>query len=311
PLSRLPKASRHSEAAPHPLKPSASQTAVSVSGLSVEPASVQLLGPRAVGHLLATARQSDGALLDVTDKAAWTAAKPALLRIERDGTLRPLKDGVTAVQCRYGGRTATARVVIKDAMKPAPIDFSLEVVPILTRAGCNQGACHGAQYGKGGFKLSLAGFDPDLDYQNIVKQARGRRVAIADPARSLLLLKPTMTVPHGGGRRLEPGSQDYKTLLRWLQEGAPGPNPVDPQVTKVDVFPGERILHKGGPSQQLVVRATYSDGTMRDVTAHTRLQTLNDAVVACTPDGRVTPVGKGQTAVMVRYSGLATVATFI
>ncbi len=311
PLSRLPKASRHSEAAPHPLKPSASQTAVSVSGLSVEPASVQLLGPRAVGHLLATARQSDGALLDVTDKAAWTAAKPALLRIERDGTLRPLKDGVTAVQCRYGGRTATARVVIKDAMKPAPIDFSLEVVPILTRAGCNQGACHGAQYGKGGFKLSLAGFDPDLDYQNIVKQARGRRVAFADPARSLLLLKPTMSVPHGGGRRLEPGSPDYSTLLRWLKDGAPGPTPSDTQVTKVEIFPAERIMQKSQGSQRLVVRATYSDGTTRDVTAHARINSLNEAIAACTPEGVITPVGKGQTAIMVRYGGQATVATII
>jgi hypothetical protein len=204
-------------------------------------------------------------------------------------------------QPRTPGKTAVAK----------PVSFNLDVVPILTRIGCNQGACHGSQYGKGGFKLSLAGFDTDLDYLNIVKQARGRRIALADPRRSLLLLKPTMTVPHGGGRRLEPGSPDYKTLLRWLQEGAPGPNPADPTLTKVDVFPNERILPQGDRPLRLVVRATYNNGMTRDVTAHTRLQSLNDAVVACTPEGLVTPVGKGQTAIMVRYGGLATVATFI
>ncbi len=196
-------------------------------------------------------------------------------------------------------------------VEPAPIRFTDEVVPLLTHLGCNQGACHGAQYGKGGFKLSLAGFDPDLDYHNIARQARGRRLSLADPTRSLLLLKATLVVPHGGGRRLEPGSADYRLLLQWLKEGAPGPKPSDPVIAKIDVSPAERVLQPGDSAQHLVVRATYNDGTTRDVTAWSRFNSLNDALATCTPAGVVTPIGRGQTAVMVRYSGQAAVATFI
>jgi hypothetical protein len=213
---------------------------------------------------------------------------------------------VTVACCLF-----TATVAIKSARAAAPVSFTNDVEPILTRLGCNQGACHGAQYGKGGFKLSLAAFDPDLDYINIVKQGRGRRISQVDPARSLLLLKPILQVPHGGGRRLEIDSASYRTLTRWLRDGAPGPNPADPTVAKLEVLPAERILSRGGPAMHLTVRATYSDGATRDVTPNTRLNTLNDAVAACTPDGVVSPVGKGQTAIMVRYAGLATVATVI
>ena len=177
--------------------------------------------------------------------------------------------------------------------------------------GCNQGACHGAQYGKGGFKLSLAGFDTDLDYANTVKQAKGRRIALADPARSLLLLKPLMRVPHGGGLRLERDSDAYRTLVHGCSRERPAPIPPIPTVTQIAVAPAERILQKGGGTQRLSVRATFSDGTTRDVTADTRLNTLNDGVAACTPDGLITPVGKGQTAIMARYNGQATIATVI
>ena len=120
-----------------------------------------------------------------------------------------------------------------------------------------------------------------------------------------------MRVPHGGGMRLEPGSDAYRTLVTWLQQGAPGPNPADPAVTQIAVAPAERILHKGAGTQRLSVRATFSDGTTRDVTADTRLTTLNDGVAACTPDGLLTPIGKGQTAIMARYNGQATIATVI
>jgi len=173
------------------------------------------------------------------------------------------------------------------------------------------GACHGSQFGKGGYKLSLAGFDPDLDYQDTIKAARGRRISLIDPAHSLLLLKPTMAVPHGGGLRLNPASADYALLVRWLKQGAPGPNPADPTITAITVTPNEKILEKQGQSIDLKVMATYSDGSKRDVTAHARLSSLNDATAACTSEGHVTAAGQGQTAIMVRYSGLATVSTVI
>ena len=191
------------------------------------------------------------------------------------------------------------------------VNFANQVVPILTRYGCNQGACHGAQYGKGGFKLSLAGFDPDLDYLNIVKQSRGRRVTAADPGRSLFLQKPSLTVPHGGGKRLELASADFKTLRNWLSEGSVGPDKSDAYVTKIEVSPSETILKSPGDTIQLSVSATFSDGVKRDVTSHTRLNTLNDAVATCTPEGGVIAVNRGQTAIMVRYGGQAAVSTII
>ena len=197
-------------------------------------------------------------------------------------------------------------------LAPAPaVSFNNDVEPILTRLGCNQGACHGAQYGKGGFKLSLAAFDPDLDYASMVRQAHSRRVSVADAARSLLLLKPLMTVPHGGGRRLEAHTPAYNMLLRWVEQGAHGPNPADPVVVGIRVAPAERVLPLHAPPQQLTVRATFSDHSERDVTADTRLNTLNDGVAGCTPDGLVTPVGRGQTAIMARYGGQAAVATVL
>ncbi len=197
------------------------------------------------------------------------------------------------------------------AIPSTPVSFNNEVEPLLTRYGCNQGSCHGAQYGKGGFKLSLAAFDPDLDYTNIVKQARGRRISLADPAQSLVLLKAGLQLPHGGGRRLEKGSVDFVRLYKWLSEGAHGPNAADPTITRIEVLPKERILAVQGENTALTVRAFYSDGSSRDVTRWTRLNTLNDAIAACTPGGIVTAVGKGQTAIMARFSGQATVSTVI
>ena len=279
--------------------------------VSAEPARLSLIGPRARAHVLVSARFADGSVRDVTENAVFTPMNAAIAGVEVNGVLRPRKDGETPVRCAYGGKTTLIRVSVKDAASALPVSFNNEVVPIFTRLGCNQGACHGAQYGKGGFKLSLAGFDTDLDYANTVKQAKGRRITLADPAHSLLLLKPLMRVPHGGGMRLERDSDAYRTLAQWLQQGAPGPNPTDPAVTQIAVTPAERILYKGAGTQRLSVRATFSDGTVRDVTADTRLTTLNDGVAACTLDGLVTPVGKGQTAIMARYNGQATIATVI
>src|SRR5439155_5408296 len=125
---------------------------------------------------------------------------------------------------------------------------------ILTKAGCNQGACHGGQHGKGGFRLSLLGFDPAFDYSQIVQSAEGRRVVPSDPERSILLLKPTLTMEHGGGERLKMNSHEYALLRQWLEDGAPEPGPHDPIASKLEVWPARRVLVPGEPSQ-LVVRA--------------------------------------------------------
>ncbi len=281
-----------------------------LTNLSIEPPALQLTGPRSVAHFLVLAHYADASVADVTSSAVPTLSKQTA-QLSGVATLRPIKDGVATLQVRFGGKTAVAGLTVQDSAKSTPVSFNNEIVPILTRYGCNQGSCHGAQYGKGGYKLSLAGFDTDLDYMNTVRQMKGRRISLADPALSLLLLKPALLVPHGGGRRLERGTPDYKVMLQWLRDGTPGPNAKEPQVSNIAVFPSERILPVAGEKQRLVVRATYSDGSLRDVTDQTRLNTLNDAIASCTPEGLITSVGKGQTAIMVRYGGQATVATMI
>jgi hypothetical protein len=281
-----------------------------VRSLKAEPSTIEIRGARSIGRVLVTAQLANGSLRDVTQLAEITPADSKGIKVEAGGVLRPLKEGTYPLNLRWQGKTTRANVVITD-LKPSPVSFHKDIIPILTRYGCNQGSCHGAQYGKGGFKLSLAGYDPDLDYNQIARLVRGRRLSLSAPEKSLLLTKPLMQVPHGGGRRLEADNPDYKTLVRWIAEGAPPPLEKDAHVVKLEVTPSERVLAKGDPSQALLVRAFYSDGTSREVTAQARISTLNDGVATVTPQGVVSPVNRGQTAIMVRYGGQAAIATII
>ncbi len=190
------------------------------------------------------------------------------------------------------------------------ISFLNRIEPILTRAGCNVGTCHGSQFGKGGFKLSLAGYDPDLDYEAITRQARGRRVSVADAANSLILTKSTLTVPHQGGLRIAKGSDDYRAVISWLQQGAPRPNYSDARPVSLIVSP-ERSTLRVGAHQTIHVSARFSDGSVQDVTAHTRIGSINDSVAAVTPEGIATANGCGETAIMLRYQGLAASARIV
>ena len=187
-----------------------------------------------------------------------------------------------------------------------PVSFSREIVPILTRSGCNQGACHGAQHGRGGFRLSLFGFDPLFDHAQIVQSAEGRRVVVSDPERSILLLKPTLTMEHGGGERFKVNSREYTYFKRWLEDGAPEPSVKDPETTSIEVWPPRRIMVPG-EQQQILVKATWKDGKVEDVTATAQFDSLNDSVAAVTPGGLVTAKARGETHVMIRFMGQASV----
>ncbi len=189
-----------------------------------------------------------------------------------------------------------------------PLSFVNDVVPILTKAGCNAGACHAkAGMGQRGFRLSLLGFEPQEDYEHIVKEGKGRRVFPVAPEQSLLVLKAANIVPHGGGKQLDPMSEEYKTLVRWIGVGMPFGKDTDAKLATIDVEP-KRGLMKFKTQQQLKVTAHYSDGTTRDVT-HMALYEANDKSMAeATEDGLVTTFDlPGNVAVMVRYSGLVSV----
>ncbi|QDV67501.1 hypothetical protein Poly24_12010 [Rosistilla carotiformis] len=182
-----------------------------------------------------------------------------------------------------------------------PVSFELEVQPILAARGCSTGPCHGKQNGQNGFQLSLLGFDSNFDYNAIARDARGRRVFPTSPRESLLLLKATGELPHGGGRKLDEQSAEYRTLLRWIESGMPRNLPDEPSLDQVTVSPTQKFL-KPGESLPLVVTAHYSNGTQQDVTAMAMYQSNESATVAVGDDG-VVRAGSlpGEAAIMVRY----------
>src|SRR5690606_36285523 len=155
--------------------------------------------------------------------------------------------------------------------------FQNHVMPVLTRQGCNMGACHGAVAGKGGFRLSLLGYDPPADFYRMTREARGRRVEPLAPARSLLLTKPTMATPHKGGKRLDPRSREYRILAEWIAGGAPAPSSREAAVVSISVDPPLSIL-KQGARQRLLVTAHYDDGSHLDVTDWARFASADETV---------------------------------
>lgn len=278
-----------------------------VARLLIEPARAELVGPRARQRLLVAGLDPDGNRRDLTAAAHFTSLAPHVARVTPDGVVLPVGNGTATIKAAVGDRSALVAVRVREAGGLRPVSFANEVVPLLTRLGCNQGACHGAQHGKGGFRLSLLGFDPELDHETIARQAGSRRISPSRPERSLLLRKATASVSHGGGRRIAVGSPQYRLLVQWIVDGAPGPGPKEPRIVGLDVFPAERAMSPG-ERQQLLVRARFSDGAAYDVTDQALLQSLNEGVVEVTPDGRITARSPGATAVMARYMGLAAVA---
>jgi hypothetical protein len=199
-------------------------------------------------------------------------------------------------------RAALARTAARPAVSP-PLSFPNDILPVLARAGCAQSVCHAKQGGKNGFQLSVLSFDPEADYHAVVRAAEGRRIDLQDPTRSLLLLKPGMALPHGGGMRLRPGSPEYRLLARWISEGAPYGPPGDRRLLRVQVQPGDRTLAPGA-RQPLRATAFYSDRTRRDVTRLADYRSNESGVAEVDEGGLVRSTGTpGEAAVMVRFMG--------
>jgi hypothetical protein len=250
---------------------------------------------------------SDQSRRDLTQQAKFASNSANVAQVDRSGIVHPLADGEAVVTIEANGLKASVPVHVQRATADTPVSFTQEVIPVLTKAGCNQGACHGGQHGKGAFKLSLRSFDPAFDYAQIVQSAEGRRVVLSDPERSILLLKPTLTMEHGGGQRFPAGSREYAILEQWLGDGAPGPDPKDATVRKIEIWPAKRLMEPG-QEQQLLVRADWTDGRSRDVTGLAQFDSLNDAVAPVNSSGLVTAKGRGETHIMVRFGGQVAVA---
>jgi hypothetical protein len=194
----------------------------------------------------------------------------------------------------------TAKVTVSDFDKSVDWSFRNHIIPTMTKLGCNSGACHGALAGKGGFKLSLRGFDPETDWFVMTRQAQARRVDLTNPAESLLLKKTTRTLPHGGGKRIVEGDDHYALLFDWMKANAPGPREADVRLSGIEVFP-KAALMKPKDSLRVIVRAIYSDGATEDVTRWARFGSSEDLVAGVTEDGFATVTGHGEAAIIVNF----------
>jgi hypothetical protein len=265
-------------------------------------------------QLLATTTDANGAITDrsddLTTKATFASSNPAIARVTPAGRIFGLGNGDAAITVTVEGVSRTALVHVSGIEPEPKVGFADQVLPILSRSGCNGGACHASQHGKGGFTLSVMGYDAAADRNAIVRDRSQRRINLLNPAESLLLKKPTLSVQHGGGRRFTVDSTEYQILAAWIAAGAPEPRADAPKVGSLVVTPAARV-GTPGLKQQLRVEAVYSDGRTRDVTAWARFDSMDDAVVSVTPGGLVAAIGRGQAPVMVRFEGQAAISTIV
>jgi hypothetical protein len=272
-----------------------------VSSLALMPAKTTLVGRHASQQLLVETVANERFTGDKTASAKFQSGNPAVATVDDTGIVHPVKDGTATITATSGGQQASATITVVGMGQAAVRSFRNDVQPVLAKMGCSMGACHGALHGKNGFKLSLRGYDANADYKTITRGDRGRRIEPTDPGRSLILLKPTMTVPHKGGLRFEVGSPAYKILSEWIAEGTPAPRDDDRMVVSIDVLPKEVTLRRGD-QQGVIVLAKYNDGSVRDVTRWSRFAATNAAVATVDDDGHIKVLGHGIGAVTAWYS---------
>ena len=278
-----------------------------VRSLAIHPEKVVLVGADAAAQLVVTATLNDGRLVDLTTDVSYAVADGKSAGVSNTGRVLPRGDGTTEVIARFGDKSARVPLETKSFGENLPLNFANQVVPIFTKLGCNSGGCHGKLSGQNGFRLSLLGFEPELDYVTLVKEGRGRRLFPANPDASLFLRKATGRAPHGGGKKMEPDSDEYKVVRRWIASGMPWGQESDPTVTRISVYPEHRILSRGS-KQQMAVYAHYSDGTVEDITRRAQYECNDPDIATVDANGLVRTLHlSGEAAVMARYQGMVAV----
>jgi hypothetical protein len=278
------------------------------SELKVYPAEIPLTGPRAAQQLLVVDDEAGRTVADRTAGAKFASADPKIAIVDEAGLVTPKGDGETTITATANGKSATARVRVTKAKDPAPPSFRNDVLPILTRAGCNSGACHGALAGKGGMKLSLRGYDPEADHFVLTRQALSRRVDRTDPANSLMLLKSTRTMPHGGGTRIVAGSSQYQVVHNWITGGAAGVSQADARIDRIEVFPKQAVL-KPKDILRVVVLARYTDSRVVDVSRLAKFVSSEVQVADVDEDGNIKVGGNGEAAVSAIFDNRVATVT--
>ncbi|HEX5272900.1 MAG TPA: DUF1549 domain-containing protein [Gemmataceae bacterium] len=268
--------------------------------LEAQPASVTLKGPFDYVQLLLVGQLDSGDRIDVTRMA--TREVNNFVKLSPTGQVRPVADGAGALKFALGGQSVTVPVKVSGQKEPPQVSFVRDVMPVLSKAGCNAGTCHGAAKGKNGFKLSLRGYDPEFDHQALTDELEGRRFNRAAPERSLMLLKPAGEAPHVGGMLFKAGDPYYEIIKAWIAAGVKLDRE-SPRVTSLEVTPRATVVPLPGMKQQMAVIATYSDGSKRDVSAEAFVESSNNEVATVDKQGLVTAVRRGEATMLARYEG--------
>lgn len=286
-----------------PTDPSARLSAIGEPVLlEVEPASIALAGPRAGQQLLVTGRYADGSVRDLTSFCEWKSADSKLCEVTSEGFVSGRSDGASHLEIRVAGLSAEVPVTVTNSNLPQPVSFRRELMPLLSVAGCSDIRCHGAPSGKNEFRLSLWGFDPDLDFRQLTHDGLGRRTNSLDPDRSLILSKALMRIPHAGGRRFLPDSP-YATLMRsWQAEGLRD-DAGEEALRTLTASPARRVLQAPARWQQLSILATFDDGRSADVTRLTTFFSSDIAIADVDRTGRVEFKRQGEVAILCRFLG--------
>ncbi len=270
------------------------------TALQVQPEALTLLGPRAMQQLVITGRYADGSVRDLT-AVSELSCDGGVAAVAPGGFVRPVKNGTGTLVIKAGSQTQRVPVTVKDLEKPQPVSFRHELIAALNVGGCNAGACHGTPSGKNGFRLSLRGFDPDADHEQLTHDVFARRTGSIQPDQSLLYLKGLGRVPHEGGQRYPLDSVAAVTLKQWLAEGLQKDRADLPQVESIQILPGSRVLKAPARLQQLAVLARFSDGSVRDMTRLTVFSSSDPAVAEVSPTGLVEFNQSGEVAILCRY----------
>jgi len=275
--------------------------------VAILPGKITLVGPEARQQVLVMKRE-DGNFSGEADSPKIGVDKPEVA-VFVDGVLEAKGNGTAVITATTANGSASQKITVTGFDEPFEWSFEQHVLPILTRQGCNAGACHGAVAGKGGFRLSLRAYDPPRDHYNITREARGRRVEMADPARSLLLTKPTMATPHKGSRRLHPDSRDYRILSEWITAGAAPPSVETSAIERIEILPDLSVL-KRGEKQRVLVTAFYNDGSSTDVTKWAKFASADESIAMVDENGQVEIVGNGESAVSALFSSKVALTRF-
>ncbi|MDG1807828.1 MAG: DUF1549 domain-containing protein [Pirellulaceae bacterium] len=282
-----------------PAKP-AKRDLAQATALKVYPEAVNITHARDQQSLVVQALMPNGTTVDVTEQVSWKIGNEKAARLENQRLL-PVADGVTELTVSLGDLKAQVPVSVTNSATRHPISFELDVMPVFMKAGCNSGGCHGAARGKDGFRLSLYGFDPKGDYHRLTREMAGRRIDLSLPENCLLIEKAAGEVSHTGGQLIKKDDVYYRTLVEWLNDGAPTDAAAVPKVEKIEVYPPSAILEGAGAAQKLTVRAVYADGNDRDVTELAYFLSSNDNSAKVDQTGLISADKRGEAFVMARF----------